>query len=119
MTGIGVGGSIVLFLCGYTSQALGFAVGVVASLFNCLLLSRQLQRLADQQDLTVIAPHKGLLLRLFLAGTLLFVSRIWLDISLFAAIAGFSSFQVLLVLQAAYGAVHNRLTSVAQQERGE
>ncbi|MDU4960892.1 MAG: ATP synthase subunit I [Sporomusaceae bacterium] len=99
MTALGICVGTALFMYGHPALAAGFFTGVAASLFNCVMLSSRLQKLADEPAERAL-PRQDLLVRLMLATLLMLLSHYVADINFFAALAGFFSFQMVLILRA-------------------
>jgi hypothetical protein len=110
--------SLVLFLTDRSHLVVGFVLGLAASMFNCILLGRQLKKTAElPMEKAIAQVQTGWFVRLFLAILLLALSALFAEINFLAALAGFFVFQIVLVLRAAFAFM--RGWPKDRQERGE
>lgn len=110
--------SLLLFLMGQANLIVGFALGVTASLSNCILLGRQLKRAAElPMEKAVAQVQTGWFVRLFLVIFLLASSVLFAEVNFLASLAGFFVFQIVLVVRALFAFVGEWTKD--GQERGE
>ena len=117
MAGLGVLLSAALFFTGRSDLVWGFALGVAASLANCVLLGRQLEKAADlPMDKAIAQVQIGWFVRFTLAVFLLALSALFVEIRFLAALAGLFVFQLILVLRAAFAFLRGLKTRQTRKE---